>query len=88
MKSKNDFKKNSRCYMKKPKNAKKYKAAGEGLKTTILADGAEGFFARGKIIAKLADQGKPIPKKRIINFDSTEKMLAVLTKERRRLAQR
>ena len=55
------------------------------LKTTVSADGAEGFFARGKAIAKLADQGKPIPRKRIINFDSPEEMLSVLTKERRRL---
>ena len=71
--------------MKKPKSSKKFTAVGKGLKTIISADGADGFFARGKIIAKLADQGKRIPKKRIINFDSPEEMLSVLTKERRRL---
>ncbi|HLB58448.1 MAG TPA: MarR family transcriptional regulator [Gammaproteobacteria bacterium] len=71
--------------MKKSKNAKRYKTAGVGLKTTISADGVKGFFARGKIIAKLVDRGKAIPRKRIINFDTPEEMLSVLTKERRKL---
>ena len=71
--------------MKKPKNAKKCSISNKGLKTIISADSVEGFFARGKVIAKLADQGKAIPKKRIINFDTPEEMLSVLTKERRRL---
>src|SRR3990167_2007499 len=85
MKSRNAFKKNSRYFMKKSKNAKRYKTAGVGLKTTISADGVKGFFARGKIIAKLVDRGKAIPRKRIINFDTPEEMLSVLTKERRKL---
>lgn len=71
--------------MQKQKKSKKYKITGKELKTTISSDGAAGFFARGKVIAKLADQGKAIPKKRIINFDTPEEMLSVLTKERRRL---
>lgn len=71
--------------MKELKKSKKYTDASEGLKTTILADGAKGFFARGKVIAKLADKGKRIPKKRIINFNTPEEMLSVLTKERRKL---
>ena len=44
-----------------------------------------GFFERGKLIGKLADEGKPIPKKRIINFDSPEEMISILTKARRGL---
>ena len=52
------------------------------LKVMIVTDGARGFFARGREIAKLADTGKPIPSRRIINFDSPEEMLAILTKGR------
>lgn len=62
------------------KNTKK-----KALKIIITADGKEGFFSRGKEIAKLADQGKSIPEKRIINFDTAEEMLAILTKSRRNL---
>lgn len=53
------------------------------LKVSITADGKKGFFVRGKEIARLADQGKPIPEKLIINFDTPKEMLAVLTKTRR-----
>ena len=51
----------------------------------ITTDGEEGFFRRGKEIAKLADRGEPIPPRHIINFESVEDMLAVLTKARRGL---
>jgi predicted transcriptional regulator len=54
-------------------------------KVIISTDGKEGFFKRGKAIAKLADEGKPISHKLIINFDSAEEMIAILTKARRRL---
>jgi predicted transcriptional regulator len=54
-------------------------------KVTITTDGERGFFERGKEIAKLADAGKFIPASRIINFDSPEEMLAILTKVRRNL---
>jgi hypothetical protein len=42
------------------------------LQIVLAADGIKGFFKRGKAIAKLADAGKPIPHKYIINFDSSE----------------
>jgi predicted transcriptional regulator len=70
--------------MKNLKKSERPKGSEES-NTTISADGAEGFFKRGRTIAKLADKGMPIPKKRIINFNTPEEMLAVLTKERRRL---
>lgn len=68
-----------RLYMRKQKPKKK------NVKTIITTDGMRGFFKRGKAIAKLADQGKPIPHVRIINFDNPEDMLAILTKARRHL---
>lgn len=55
------------------------------VKVTIATDGTRGFFKRGKEIAKLADAGMPIPSRRIINFDSPEEMLSILTKVRRKL---
>ena len=55
------------------------------MKVVVTTDGKEGFFARGKEIAKLADEGKPIPSRHIVNFDSPEEMLAILTKARRNL---
>jgi predicted transcriptional regulator len=51
----------------------------------ITTDGKEGFFSRGKEIAKLADRGETIPSLHIVNFESVEEMLAVLTKARRGL---
>lgn len=71
--------------MRKLTNTKKRPATHKRLKVIIAADGKEGFFARGKQIAKLADEGKPIPSKHIINFNSPEEMLAILTKTRRGL---
>jgi predicted transcriptional regulator len=66
-------------------NQKKSPRTTDKLKVIISTDGIEGFFKRGKAIAKLADEGKPIPPKLIINFDSPEEMMAILTKARRRL---
>lgn len=71
--------------MKKQKCIKKHITSTKVAKVIVASDGAKGFFARGRVIAKLADQGKSVPKKRIINFDSAEEMLAVLTKGRRQL---
>ncbi len=71
--------------MRKLASTKKHTATRKALKVIIAADGEQGFFARGKEIAKLADEGKPIPYKRVINFNSPEEMLAILTKARRGL---
>jgi hypothetical protein len=54
---------------------KEKKLAENKLKVIISTDGIDGFFKRGKAIAKLADEGKPIPPKLIINFDSPEEMM-------------
>ena len=37
------------------------------------------FFKRGKHIARLADQGKPIPKEHIITFEDPEDMARLIT---------
>jgi len=71
--------------MKKLKVTKKHIRLPKKAKTIISSDGIAGFFTRGKLIAKLADQRKPIPHRKIINFDSAEEMLSVLTKARRHL---
>ncbi len=64
---------------------KKNSAIGKRLKVIIATDGESGFFERGKEIAKLVDVRKPIPHRCIINFDSPEEMIAILTKVRRNL---
>lgn len=66
-------------------NKKRSPALTKRPQVIITTDGARGFFARGREIARLADAGKPIPSKHIINFDSSEEMLAILTKGRRSL---
>jgi predicted transcriptional regulator len=71
--------------MRKLTSPKKQPTTCKTLKVIIATDGEEGFFARGKEIAKLADEGRSIPSKRIINFNSPEEMLTVLTKTRRGL---
>lgn len=72
--------------MRKSVNQKKSIAmADDRLKVIISTDGKRGFFARGKMIGKLADERQLVPKKRIINFDSPEEMIAILTKTRRGL---
>jgi predicted transcriptional regulator len=65
--------------MRKPTKASKK------LKVVIATDGERGFFERGKMVAKLADEGKSVPAKRVINFDNPEEMLAILTRARRNL---
>lgn len=69
--------------MSKLKNKKRTKA--KSLQVVFATDGMKGFFERGKVLAKLADAGKPIPRKHIINFESAEELLAILTKARREL---
>lgn len=49
------------------------------MKTTIKVSGTDEFFKRGKAIAKLADQGKAIPKERIISFEDPEDLARLIT---------
>ncbi|NOT99507.1 MAG: HTH domain-containing protein [Sideroxydans sp.] len=49
------------------------------MKTTIKVANTEEFFKRGKSIAKLADQGKPIPRERIIAFEDPEDLARLVT---------
>jgi hypothetical protein len=59
--------------MPKSVNTKKHTSTNKALKVTITTDGERGFFARGREIAKLADEGKPIPRRRIINLIAQKK---------------
>ncbi len=49
------------------------------MKRTIKVANTEEFFKRGKSIAKLADQGKPIPRERIIAFEDPEDLARLIT---------
>lgn len=49
------------------------------MKTTIKVATTDEFFNRGKEIAKLADQGKSIPRERIISFEDPEDLARLIT---------
>jgi len=49
------------------------------MKTTIKVANTDDFFKRGKEIAKLADQGKRIPRERIISFEDPEDLARLIT---------
>jgi predicted transcriptional regulator len=49
------------------------------MKTTIKVANTEEFFNRGKLIAILPDQGKPIPRERIIAFEDPEDLARLIT---------
>src|SRR4030065_71714 len=49
------------------------------MKTTIKVANTDEFFKRGKEIAKLADQGKRIPRERIISFEDPEDLARLIT---------
>jgi predicted transcriptional regulator len=49
------------------------------MKTIIKVASPEEFFARGKEIARLADQGKPIHPERIIAFENPEDLARLMT---------
>lgn len=49
------------------------------MKTTIKVATPDEFFKRGKEIAKLADQGKRIPRERIISFEDPEDLARLIT---------
>jgi predicted transcriptional regulator len=49
------------------------------MKTTIKISGTDEFFQRGKVIAKLADQGKRASRERIISFEDPEDLAKLIT---------
>ncbi|MHB1358143.1 MAG: HVO_A0114 family putative DNA-binding protein [Rhodocyclaceae bacterium] len=49
------------------------------MKTVIKTESTAEFFNRGKVIARLADQGKPIPAERIIAFEDPEDIARLIT---------
>ncbi len=49
------------------------------MKTVVTTGGPEAFFKRGKQVAQLADQGKPIPRERTISFEDPEDLARLIT---------
>lgn len=49
------------------------------MKTVIKTDSVEGFFKRGRAVARLADRGEPIPAERIIAYEDPEDLTRILT---------
>lgn len=49
------------------------------MKTVIKTGNVEGFFKRGRDVARLADQGRPIPAERIIAYEDPEDLARILT---------
>ena len=49
------------------------------MKTLIKTGNVEGFFKRGREVARLADQGKPIPTERVIAYEDPEDLARILT---------
>lgn len=53
------------------------------MKTVTLKSGNEqGFFQRGKTLARLADAGKPLPEERTVSFEDPTVLLRLLTASR------
>lgn len=49
------------------------------MRTVIKVETPEAFFKRGRVIGKLADQGKPIPREHIIAFEDPQDMARLIT---------
>ncbi len=49
------------------------------MKAIIKTAGAEEFFERGREIARLADQGEPIPAEKVIAFEDPEAVTRLMT---------
>jgi len=49
------------------------------MKAIIKTGGSDEFFRRGREIAKLADQGKPIPPECVIAFEDAEDIARLVT---------
>jgi len=52
---------------------------GEEMRTVIKVESPKDFFKRGRVVAQLADQGKTIPRGRIIAFEDPEDMARLIT---------
>lgn len=57
-------------------------------KIAIKTGSTSEFFARGRRLAKLADEGKPIPAEQIITFEDPADLARVLTSTRIQLIRR
>ena len=49
------------------------------MKTVIKTGSVEGFFKRGREVARLADRQKPIPAERVIAYEDPEDLARILT---------
>ncbi len=49
------------------------------MKTVIKTGSVEAFFKRGRAVARLADQGKPIPAERVVVYEDPEELARILT---------
>jgi len=49
------------------------------MRTVIKVESPKDFFKRGKVVARIADQGKTIPRERIIAFEDPEDMARLIT---------
>lgn len=49
------------------------------MRTVITTGGPDEFFRRGKQIARLVDQGKPIPCERTISFEDPDDLVRLVT---------
>jgi predicted transcriptional regulator len=49
------------------------------MKTVIKTGSVEGFFKRGREVARLADRKKPIPAERVIAYEDPEDLARILT---------
>lgn len=49
------------------------------MKTVIQTGSVEGYFKRGREIARLADREKPIPAQRVITYEDPEDLARILT---------
>ena len=49
---------------------------------TLQAGNEQEFFRRGKVLARLADAGQPIPEERTVSFEDPADLLRLLTASR------
>ena len=49
---------------------------------TLKAGNEQDFFGRGKVLARLADAGQPMPEERTVSFEDPAELLRLLTASR------
>jgi predicted transcriptional regulator len=52
---------------------------GQEMRAVIKVEDPDDFFKRGKVVAKLADQGRIIPREHIIAFEDPEDLARLIT---------